>query len=57
MRDRLLNLSISDEAKKLIEDATPMGKTMRFISVIFDIDNDKILSDIYLLAQFRKDNI
>ena len=50
-------LPISKEAIKLIKNAKPMGKTMRYIPITFDIRDDKQLNDIYILAQFRKENI
>ena len=54
IQPELLDLPISKGAKEIIRTAKPMGKTMRFISVIFDIKTDKQLSDVYTLAQFRK---
>jgi len=57
IRDELLALPISKEAKEIIKNAKPMGKTMRFIPITFDISDEKQLEDIYILAQFRKENI
>jgi hypothetical protein len=57
VKDELLALPISQEAKKLIKNANPMGKTMRFIPIIFDVDDAKQLGDLFVLAQFRKDNL
>jgi hypothetical protein len=57
VQDELLALPISQEAKKLIKNANPMGKTMRFIPIIFDVDDDEQLDDLFILAQFRKDNL
>ncbi len=56
-REELLNLSISDEAKDVISSAEVSGKTMKYIPVIFDVDDEKQLHDIYVLMQFRKENI
>jgi len=56
-RAELMALSISEEAIELIKNAKPMGKTMRYIPITFDIRDDKQLNDIYTLAQFRKENI
>ena len=50
----LLNLPISNEAKELIKNAKPMGKTMRFMPVVFDITSNKQLKDVYAIAEFRK---
>jgi len=47
-------LSISQAAKELIENAKPMGKTMRFLPLAFDIENEAQLSDVYAIAEFRK---
>lgn len=57
IRDELLALPITNESKELIKNAVTNGKTMRFIPIIFDIDDDKQLDDVYILAQFRKENI
>ena len=57
IEDELLALPISGEAKGIIKSAKPMGKTMRFLPITFDVMDEKQLSDIYILAQFRKENI
>ena len=57
IRDELLALPITNESKEIIKNAVTNGKTMRFIPIIFDIDDDKQLDDVYILAQFRKENI
>ena len=55
VRDELLTLAISQETKRLIRNAEPMGKTMRFLPIIFDVSDDKKLNDLFVLVQFRKD--
>jgi len=57
IRDELLALPISQEAEEIIKNAKPMGKTMRFLPVTFEVSDDKQLKDVYILAQFRKENI
>ena len=57
VQEELLALPISDEAKEIITSTKPMGKTMRFLPIAFDIDNAKQLNDIYILSKFRKENI
>jgi len=57
LKAELQALPISREAKELIEKAKPMGKTMRFIPVVIDIKTDRQLSDVYELAQFRKEKV
>jgi hypothetical protein len=54
IQEELLQLSISQNAKELIRDASPMGKTMRFLPIVFDISNETQLSDLYILSEFRK---
>jgi hypothetical protein len=54
VQDELLGLPISEQAKGLIKNAKPMGKTMRFIPVVFDIENDLLLGDVLTIAAFRK---
>lgn len=53
----LLTLPISQEAKNLIKNTTAMGKTMKFIPVVFYVSDDKHLDDLLVLAQFRKEKI
>jgi len=31
-----------------------MGKAMRFISLCFDIENDTLLNDVCIIAEFKK---
>ena len=50
----LQDLPISQDTKELIKNAAPMGKTMRFIPVIMNIKTSQQLSDVYIIAQFRK---
>lgn len=57
IQDELLNLPVSEEAKSVIKNAKPMGKTMRYVPVIFDVNKDKQLDDLFVLMVFRKDNI
>ena len=54
IQKELLELPISQNAKEIIKNAKPMGKTMRFMPVVFDIANEAQLGDIYILAEFRK---
>ena len=53
----LQNLPISQETKELIENAKPMGKTMRFMPVVIDVKTDRQLNDVYTMAQFRKERV
>jgi len=55
MKEELLKLPISKETKKLIKEANPMGKTMRFMPIVFDVNNDQQLDDILALANLKKD--
>ncbi len=57
VQDELLTLPMSQEAKAIIENAKPMGKTARFIPVIFDVDGNRQLDDLFVLMQFRKEKI
>ncbi len=55
MKEELLKLPISKDIKKIIKNTNPMGKTMRFMPIIFNVNNDKQLDDILILANFKKD--
>lgn len=57
IRAEILALPISNEAKEIIKNTEPMGKTMRFLPITFEISDNKQLQDVYILAQFRKENI
>jgi len=54
IREELLQLSISQNAKDLIKDAKPMGKTMRYVPIVFNVSNEAQLNDLYILSEFRK---
>ncbi len=56
-KSELLTLPISQEAKEVIKNAKPMGKTMRSIPVVLDINVEKQLDDIYILSEYRKEKI
>lgn len=57
IQDELLHLPISEEAKCIIKNANPMGKTMRYLPIIFDVYNNNQLNDLFVLMTFRKENI
>ena len=57
MQDKLLALPISREAESIIANSEPMGKTRKFLPVTFEVSEDKQLGDVYILAEFRKENI
>jgi len=50
----LQDLPISQTVKDIIENAKPMGKTMRFIPVVIDIKDSRQLDDVFVIAQYRK---
>lgn len=54
---QLLSLPISNDTKEMIKNTELMGKTRKFIPVIFDVINETKLDDVYVLAEFRKENI
>jgi hypothetical protein len=54
LQDELAALPISQNARDIIQNTDPMGKTARFIAVIIDIESDSQLNDVYALAEFRK---
>ncbi len=56
-QDELLTLPISQEAKNIIKNSKPMGKTMRFIPIVFDVDSNKQINDLIMIAQFRKEKL
>lgn len=57
IRAELLSLPISTNTKEIIRNTEATGKTMKSISIIFDITRDRQLNDVYVLAEFRKNNI
>lgn len=56
-KDKLISLPISQKTKELIKNTKPNGNTMKFLSVIFDVKDEEQLEDIYILSEFRKENI
>lgn len=56
-RNLLLELPLNDEAKNIIKNAKSMGKTNKFISIVFDVNNDKYINDLLILSEFRKESI
>lgn len=57
IKDELLALPISSAAKEIIENATSLGKTQRFMPIIFDVTSDTQLNDVHLIAEFRKTKV
>lgn len=57
VQDELLSLPISKKTKDIIANAEVNGKTMKYISVIFDVDDSSPLDDIFVLMTFRKEKI
>ena len=57
VREELLILPLSQQAKELINNAKPMGKTMRFIPVVLEISDEGHLNDVYILSEFRKTRV
>ena len=56
MQEELLKIPLSKETKYLINDSNPMGKTMRFIPIVLEINDDRQLKDVVLLANYKKEN-
>ncbi len=54
VQEELQGLPISDTTRETIRNAKPMGKQMRFYPLVLDIENDRQLSDVYEIAEFRK---
>ena len=48
-----LNLPLSDEVKKMIEDAKQMGK-LKFFPLVFDLCSKELFNEIFTLINFRK---
>lgn len=57
VKDELLNLAISEKAKEIIIHTKENGKTMKFISVIFDVKNNEQFNDIFVIMNFRKEKL
>lgn len=56
-RDALLSLPISAGRKEIIKNTEATGKTNKSIAVIFEITDEFQLDDLYVIAEFRKENI
>jgi len=53
VRAYALGLPLSDEITNMIEDAKQMGK-LKFFPLVFDLDSDRQLDEIYIIADFKK---
>lgn len=56
-KDKLLALPISEATKEMIHNIKPSGNKMKYLPVIFDVYNELLFHDIFLLAAFRTENI
>ena len=52
-RAEVLNLPLSAEMKKKIEDAKRMGK-LKFFPLIFDLSSKDVFGELFILIDFRK---
>ncbi len=57
VQEELQSLHISQDAKELIKNASSKGKTMKFIPIVFNVNNEKQLNDLFELSKFRKEKI
>lgn len=57
VKEKLLTLSLSEETKKMISLIKPNGNKMKSLSIVFDVYNDSLFNDIFILSEFRKENI
>ena len=48
-----LSLALGGEVKKMLEDAKQMGK-LKFFPLVFSLRSDKLLDEIFTLADFKK---
>ena len=56
-RAEMQNFPISQETKEIIKSAKHMGKDMEFFPIVLDVKDEKHLSDIYILANYRKEKV
>ena len=56
-REKLLALPLSEETTLQIKATAPHGKNMQYLSIIFNVEDDRQINDIYLLSDFRKEHI
>ena len=57
IREELLLLPISQNAKESIKNAKLMGKTMKTLPIVFEISHEAQLNDVYLLSEVRKTRV
>lgn len=56
-REKIMALPISDGTKGFISSLESRGNLQKYFTVAFDVKDDSQLTDIYILAEFRKKNI
>ena len=52
-RTEALNLPLSDEIKKMVEESKQIGK-LKFFPLIFDLHSDELFEEILIFIDFRK---
>ncbi|MDL2311126.1 DUF3788 domain-containing protein [Peptostreptococcaceae bacterium OttesenSCG-928-C18] len=57
VKDEILGLGISKKTREVIVNTELMGKKMKYLPVIFDVYSAEQFSDIFKLAEFRKEKI
>ncbi len=54
-KEELLSLELSGQIKKAVANASPLGKTMRIMPVVLEVNSETELKGVFLLAHFKRD--
>lgn len=54
---QILALPLSPEAKEMIQNTQLSGKKTKYLAISFDVKSKEQLQDLYILTEFRKEQI
>ncbi len=53
-RDEVNRLPLEDEVKQMVAGSRQMGNTLKYFPLVFDLDSDRMLEEVFTLIEFRK---
>jgi hypothetical protein len=53
-RGEFYRLPLKDEVKQIVTDSRQMGNTLKYFPLVFNVDSDQMLEEVFNLIDFRK---
>ncbi len=53
-RGEVNRLPVKDGVKQMVTDSRQMGNTLKYFPLVFDLDSDGMLEEVFTLIEFRK---